>query len=104
MLRARLFPCVVLCCLAAGGTARAEPSTGVTCYSTAETRSAIAEHKLAEPFALMRSAGRRAGGDAISMRLCRSGDAFIYEVSVLHRDGRLIKTTVDAAGEKADDR
>jgi hypothetical protein len=70
------------------------------CYSIADTRREIAEHKLADPFPSMQAASVMAQAEALSARLCRSGDIFVYEISLLRRDGRIVKTLVDAASGK----
>jgi uncharacterized membrane protein YkoI len=70
------------------------------CFSTAETRDHIAHRKLVEPFALMQSAGRETDGDPIAARLCHIGDLFIYEISLLRPDGRIVRILVDAVSGK----
>ena len=78
------------------GVARAGEAADMECYSTARTREEIIAHKLAEPFASMRAASRQTGGDPIGARLCRMGTELVYEVSLLHRDGRIVKVHIDA--------
>ncbi len=72
---------------------RAEP---LECFSTAETRQKIVSQKLADPFATMQSVGGGRRGEPIAAKLCRRGDDFVYEISLLRRDGRLVKVYVDA--------
>lgn len=78
------------------GSARADERPTIECYSTSQTRDAIFAHKLAEPFGMMRAAGNQMQGDPIGARLCKIHDEFIYEVSLLRRDGRIMKILVDA--------
>ncbi|QGM46383.1 PepSY domain-containing protein [Methylocystis heyeri] len=66
------------------------------CFSIAETRREIAQHKLADPFPSMQAAGVLVQAEPLSARLCRSGEVFLYEISLLRRDGRIVKTLVDA--------
>jgi uncharacterized membrane protein YkoI len=67
------------------------------CFSTAQTREKIEAHRLTDPFACMRAAARELGGEALGARLCRTDDFFIYEISVLRPDGRIVRHLVDAA-------
>eukprot|EP01037_Dinobryon_pediforme_P009564 gene9564-9640_t len=43
-----------------------------------------------------------AAADPVTIRLCRSGEALIYEVVLLHRDGRLLRVYVDAVTDDRD--
>ncbi len=70
------------------------------CFSTAQTREKIEAHKLTDPFACMRAAARELGGEALGARLCRSDEIFIYEISVLRADGRIVRQLFDAATGK----
>jgi len=90
---------------AAIGCARAEeaaePARGRAterplCFSTAQSREKIEAHKLSDPFTCMRAAAEKHNGEAIGARLCRFEEVFLYEISVLQRDGRIIKILVDA--------
>jgi hypothetical protein len=76
------------------------PPPQLQCYSVADTRREIAEHKLADPFPSMQAAGVLVQAEPLTARLCRSGDVFIYEISLLRRDGHIVKTLVDAASGK----
>jgi len=67
------------------------------CYSQAETRERIVSEKLREPFALMRSASSYARADALAGKLCRWNDEYIYEISLLRPDGRVIHVFMNAA-------
>lgn len=66
------------------------------CFSTAETRQKITSHKLADPFGTMQAVGSGHHGEPIGAKLCRRGDDFVYEISLLRGDGRLVKIYVDA--------
>ncbi|PPD44487.1 MAG: hypothetical protein CTY15_07190 [Methylocystis sp.] len=67
------------------------------CFSTAATREKIEAHRLTDPFACMRAAARELSGEALGARLCRIEELFIYEISVLRPDGRIVKLLFDAA-------
>jgi len=76
--------------------ARAEPARERQCYSTAETRDKIVSLGLSEPFHLMRKAAARAQGEAIQAKLCSWSEDLVYEISLLRRDGRVIRVFFDA--------
>ncbi len=70
------------------------------CLTAAQARETIALHKLAEPFRLMIIAARRFQAEAIGVKLCRRKDEFIYEISLLRRDGRVIHVFMNAVSGK----
>ena len=70
------------------------------CLNAAETREMVKSRHLLEPFAALKSAGAQRKAEALSARLCRSGDDFIYEITLLHRDGRLVHVEMEAATGK----
>ncbi|QGM96336.1 PepSY domain-containing protein [Methylocystis parvus] len=67
------------------------------CFSTAQTREKIEAHKLTDPFVCMQAAAREHGGEALGARLCRLEEFYIYEISVLQPDGRIVRLMFDAA-------
>ena len=72
--------------------AEAEPHAAAlkpVCLGAAETRDEVKAHKLIEPFAALKSAAQQRKAEALSARLCHTGDEFVYEIKLLHRDGRL---------------
>ncbi len=73
---------------------------GLECFSVAQTRQKIAQHRLAEPFPLMRAESSANQADALSTRLCRNGELFLYEINLLRRDGRVIRVFIDAVSGK----
>jgi hypothetical protein len=70
------------------------------CFSVAQTRQKIAQQRLAEPFPLMRAESSANQAEALSTRLCRDGELFLYEINLLRRDGRVIRVFVDAVSGK----
>ena len=82
------------------GRAKEGGPPGLECFSVAQTRQKIAQHRLAEPFPLMRAESSANQADALSTRLCRIGELFLYEINLLRRDGRVIRVFVDAASGK----
>lgn len=96
------FPGLLLFAIAlaaASGAAAEDVSRPVperACFNAPETREKILAHGLADPFALLRAQAAEQRADPIAVKLCRQGDAFVYEIDLLRRDGRLIHSRVDA--------
>jgi hypothetical protein len=74
------------------------------CLNAAETREAVKSRHLLEPFAALKFAGAQRKAEALSARLCRTGDDFIYEITLLHRDGRLVHVDMEAGTGKISSR
>jgi hypothetical protein len=71
-----------------------------SCLIPSEAREAISAHRLSEPFEAMRNAAAQLRAEAVGERLCRWNDQFIYEITLLRRDGRVIHQFIDAATGK----
>lgn len=90
----------------AGGGARASEAEPLavaakpSCLNAADTREQVKAHKLLEPYAALKSAAQQRKAEALSAKLCVTGDDYVYEITLLHRDGRLIHVQVDAATGK----
>ncbi|MBO0734883.1 MAG: hypothetical protein J2P49_11335 [Methylocapsa sp.] len=76
--------------------ARPEASAEHVCFSAAESREKIHAHGLFEPFQLMRAAAIRMRAEPVGVKLCRSQDDLIYELSLLRHDGHIIHVFVNA--------
>ena len=112
LLAALLHPRILIAAAAAAtalGHARAEEApervaehapARIQCFSTAQTREKIEAHGLTDPFACMRAAAHENNGEALSARLCRFDDLFIYEITVLRPDGRIVRPLFDAVTGK----
>ena len=95
----------LLLVLAMMGHISAPPALGAertahTCLSPSETRTAVQERKLADPFAMLRNAARTAGGEPLRSRLCRWDDKYVYEMALLRRDGKVVRIYLDAVDGK----
>jgi uncharacterized membrane protein YkoI len=60
----------------------------------------VKAHKLLEPFAALKSAAAQRKAEALSAKLCHTGDDYVYEITLLHRDGRLVHVEMDAGTGK----
>jgi hypothetical protein len=70
------------------------------CLPPSETREEIKTRRLLEPFAALRAAAAQFKAEALSAKLCRNGDELVYEIALLHRDGRLVHVVTNAATGK----
>jgi uncharacterized membrane protein YkoI len=70
------------------------------CLNAAETRDEVKSRRLLEPFAALRTAAAQRKAEALSARLCHTGDEFTYEITLLHHDGRLVHVEMEAATGK----
>jgi len=99
---------IVICALAAaavaapvraadGPPAHAAHHHG-TCLSKAEQRAAVASHEaisLAQAIRVLRSHGKHA--EVVRARLCRRDEHLVYVLTLLSHNGKVIRTSVDAA-------
>ena len=82
--------------LAPNFSARAQP-VGRICLAQPESLAAVAGHRLIRPFAALRNAAGVTGAEPVAAKLCQWREQFIYEIVLLHRDGRIANVFVDAA-------
>ncbi|HEY8125340.1 MAG TPA: hypothetical protein VIF88_07970 [Methylocystis sp.] len=66
------------------------------CFTMAQARSKMEAQKLADPFRCMRDIALRLQAEPLGARLCQLGEGLIYEISLLSRDGHIVKILVDA--------
>jgi hypothetical protein len=87
------FAAFLACCPALGAeTAKPTP----LCLNPAETREAISRNKFTDPAAALRSAAAVAHADPLRSRLCRLKDDYIYEITLLRRDGKVMRVLIRA--------
>jgi uncharacterized membrane protein YkoI len=86
-----------------GLTAAAVPAAAADvphreCLGKAEQRAAVGSHR-AIPLALAIKSVRKHGhrGELIGARLCRRGESLAYVLTLLPRNGKVIRESVDAA-------
>lgn len=88
VLPATVLPAVVL-------PAAAKPDQ--TCLTPAESREAVAQHNLARPGKAQREAAAHAQAEPLRSRLCRWNTEFVYDITLLRRDGKVTHVFVKAA-------
>ena len=84
----------------APASAQAPAATKGVCFATSETREEIKAHHLVEPFVALKSAAALVKAEALSAKLCRLGDEFVYEIALLHTNGRLVHVVMNAVTGK----
>ncbi len=86
--------------LCSAGARGEEGTSTIQCYTAAQSREKIAQRGLADPLPLLRRAGAENQGEPLAARLCRSGEVFFYDITVMHRDGRIERVPINAADGK----
>lgn len=89
---------LILAALLAGATLglvqAAEPEQ---CLTPEQRRAAISSQKAVPLARAVRAAKARYGGELVGAHLCERGKTLVYVLTVLGRDGRVMRVTVDAA-------
>jgi uncharacterized membrane protein YkoI len=67
-----------------------------TCLDQKERRDAIESGKVIHLAAAMHAAKKRMPGTVVRARLCQGNDGLVYVLTVLARDGKVARLTVDA--------
>jgi hypothetical protein len=78
----------------------AEAQTAHNCLSYAEARRVVSEQKLMDSLAVMKSAVILTKAEPLHSRLCRWNQDMVYEVSLLRRDGHVIRVNMRATDGK----
>jgi uncharacterized membrane protein YkoI len=84
----------LLAVAAAGSAAAADP---VVCLSQDQRRAAITSHRAMPLARAVRAVRGHLAGEVIRARLCYRGDDLVYVLTLLARDGKVTRTSVNAA-------
>jgi hypothetical protein len=96
----RFLARAIICLAALGGASvacAAPKDGGRVCYSPAETRVEIARHKLSDPLLALRNAARSGRAEPLVSRLCKWKDAWVYEMTLLSKNGKVTRVYINAA-------
>jgi uncharacterized membrane protein YkoI len=95
----RLFALLLLGFVAVTATpAAAANHPRRACLTKAEQRAAVASHRAISLGRAIRFAHRRGyRGEALRARLCHRGERLVYVLTLLARNGKVRRVTVDAA-------
>ena len=95
MARARHYVLALVVLAAARPAAAAEPSA---CLGQEQRRAPVATHHAIPLARAVRDVRRRtAGGEVVGARLCYHGSDLVYVLTVLARDGKVVRASVNAA-------
>lgn len=98
MLRALfIFACVSLPLMFSGG---AVASGKLECLSPKEARDVSGANHLLDSLQVMKNMSSLSRAEPVSIKLCKSDNSYIYEVMLLHREGKLLRVLVDAVSGK----
>lgn len=74
------------------------PVAQADCLSQGEMREVVASGAVVAPASATRTAQAQSpGAEVTRVQLCRQGGGYVYEITLLQRDGRLVGVAVDAA-------
>ena len=93
---ARTLPFAALTALALYAPAMAR-GDAVHCLGKEQQRAAIASGKAVALAAAVRTAHGRVAGEVVKARLCEGPKGLLYMLTVLARDGKVTRVSVDAA-------
>ena len=92
--------CATVLVQAGTGGASGNEVNSRTCLSSADARIAVAEHQLIFPSIATSKAVSKEQADVLAGKLCRWSEKYVYEMTLLRRDGRVIHAYVDAVSGK----
>jgi hypothetical protein len=102
IVRAAIAALAVLTLVAARAEEPARPpqpgaaAAPYVCLNQKERRAAIDSGKLVRLATAIHTAKKRVPGTVVRARLCHGGDELVYVLTVLARDGKVARLTVDA--------
>lgn len=91
---------VVLTLLAGVQAVPAATNPPLQCFSVKETSERVARLRLFNPLMAMRTTARRLKADPLRTRLCRTGPRLVYELSLIRRDGKVLRVYLNAQNGK----
>ena len=87
------FAALTLCLPAMGAET---PHRSRQCLNAADACEVLARNKFTDPAAALRSAAAVAHADPLRSRLCRWNEDYVYEITLLRRDGKVMKVFIKA--------
>lgn len=78
-----------------GFSLAAERTVPPGCLTQAEMREVLAQEAVVAPITAVRAARSKSGGKVIRASLCRNADDFVYQITTLQKDGRVVRVTID---------
>ncbi len=87
---------LVICVILLSGAGIQSASAQQACFSAEDTRAHVVKLGLVPLHDIVRSARGGSSLDLISARLCETNGNMVYMITLLERDGRVMRMTVDA--------
>ena len=78
------------------GPAEAQGDRVRACMLPREAREVLIQERLVAPFRALGEAMRSGPGEVVGVQLCRLADNFVYDVTMLQREGRVVHVLIDA--------
>lgn len=76
--------------------ARADVERVRGCVAPSQAHDVLIDQKLIAPFRALGEAARGGQGDAVGVQLCRVGDLYVYDITLLRRDGQVSHALINA--------
>ena len=74
-----------------------KPAAKLDCLKPNEAREEVRNRHFLEPFVVLKTAAHETKAEALSAKLCRLGDDWVYWIALLHKGGRYEHLLMDAA-------
>jgi uncharacterized membrane protein YkoI len=97
MSASRLIAAVALLLVVLPPMSLASAAERSRCFSRNEQRAAIADGRAVPLATALRSLPNRVRGELVRARLCQDNERLMYHLTVLPRDGKVRRATVDAS-------
>jgi uncharacterized membrane protein YkoI len=81
-------------------TAPSQADEATACLSRDQRREVIAAGQVVSLATAIRTSRRKATGEVVKARLCQSPKGLVYLLTVLARDGKVARLTIDAQNGK----
>lgn len=82
--------------LLGASAARADIERVRGCMAPSQAHDVLIDQKLIAPFRALGEAARGGQGDAVGVQLCRVGELYVYDITLLQRDGRVSHALINA--------
>jgi uncharacterized membrane protein YkoI len=92
--------CLLTGAIAAGASTPAMADPAPHCLSRQQQKTMAAAHTVTPLSKVMRTVKKRYGGDVLRARLCEKDEKLVYLLTVLARDGKVVRASVDAGSGK----
>src|SRR5215510_3105941 len=96
VLRLALVALTLMVCAPLSAVLPADAEPRMRCLTRDQQRTALTERRAVPLAAAQKSARARVPGEIVRARLCQEQERLIYQLTVLPRDGKVRRVTVDA--------